>query len=39
MDYLLTEEQIMLKDVAKQIAEEVIRPVAAEFDESEEFRC
>ena len=37
MDYLLTEEQIMLRDVAKQIAEEVIRPVAAEYDEKEEF--
>ncbi|MEA3305212.1 MAG: acyl-CoA dehydrogenase family protein [Candidatus Omnitrophota bacterium] len=37
MDYLLTEEQIMIRDLARQIAEEKIRPVAAQYDESEEF--
>jgi butyryl-CoA dehydrogenase len=37
MDYLLTEEQIMIRDLARQIAEEKIRPVAAQYDESGEF--
>ncbi len=37
MDYLFTEEQLMMKDLAKQIADEKIRPQAAELDESEEF--
>ncbi len=37
MDYLLTEEQIMIRDLARRIAEEKIRPVAAELDEKEEF--
>jgi len=37
MDYLLTEEQKMIRDLAKQIAEEKIKPVAAEYDEKEEF--
>lgn len=37
MDYLLTEEQKMIRDLARQIAEEKIRPVAAEYDEKEEF--
>ena len=37
MDYLLTEEQRMVKELAKQIADEKIRPVAAEYDEKEEF--
>lgn len=37
MDYLLTEEQIMIRDLAKRIADEKIRPVAATLDESEEF--
>lgn len=37
MNYFLTEEQIMIKDLAKQIADEKIRPVAAELDEKEEF--
>lgn len=37
MDYLLTEEQIMVRDLARRIAEEKIRPVAAELDEKEEF--
>jgi len=37
MDYLLTEEQKMIRDLARQIADEKIRPVAAEYDEKEEF--
>ena len=37
MDYLLTEEQVMLKDLCHRIAEEKIKPVAAEYDENEEF--
>ena len=37
MDYLLTEEQKMIKDLARQIAVEKIKPVAAEYDEKEEF--
>jgi len=37
MDYLLTEEQQMIKDLCRQIAEEKIKPVAAEYDENGEF--
>lgn len=37
MDFLLTEEQRMIRDLARQIADEKIRPVAAEYDEKEEF--
>lgn len=37
MDYFLTEEQIMIRDLAKQIAEEKIVPVRRELDEKEEF--
>lgn len=37
MDYLLTEEQKMVRDLARQIAQEKISPVAAEYDEKEEF--
>lgn len=37
MDYLLTEEQKTLKNLAKRIAEERILPVRAELDEKEEF--
>ena len=37
MNYFLTEEQQMLRDLCKQIGEEKIRPVAAEYDESQEF--
>ncbi len=32
MDYLLTEEQIMIRDLARQIAKEKFRPVAAQYD-------
>lgn len=37
MDYFFTEEQQMMRDVAREIAEKKIRPVAAEYDESGEF--
>ena len=37
MDYLLTESQIMIRDLARKIAVEKIKPVAAQYDESEEF--
>ena len=37
MDYFLTEEQIMIRDLARQIAEEKIVPVRGELDETGEF--
>ena len=37
MDYFFTEEQQMIRDVAREIADKRIRPAAAEFDESGEF--
>jgi butyryl-CoA dehydrogenase len=37
MDYLLTEGQKMVKDLARRIAEEKVRPVAAKYDESEDY--
>ncbi len=37
MDYFLTEEQMMIRDLARQIAEEKVVPVRAELDEKEEF--
>jgi len=37
IDYNLTEEQKMLKDLCRQIAEEKIRPQSRELDEKEEF--
>ncbi|MCM8780149.1 MAG: acyl-CoA dehydrogenase family protein, partial [Candidatus Omnitrophica bacterium] len=37
MDYLLTEEQIMVRDLCRQIAQEKIAPVAAEYDKTEKF--
>ena len=37
MDYFLTEDQIMIRDLAKEIAEDKIIPVRAELDEKEEF--
>ncbi|NTU43111.1 MAG: acyl-CoA dehydrogenase, partial [Nitrospirales bacterium] len=37
MDYFLTEEQQMIRDLARQIAEEKIVPVRAELDEKAEF--
>jgi len=37
MDYQLSEEQIMIRDLARKIAEEKIKPLRAEYDEKEEF--
>lgn len=37
MDYFLTEEQTMIRDLARQVAEEKIVPVRAELDETGEF--
>ena len=37
MDYLLTEEQVMIKELCQKIAEEKIRPAAAQLDQKEEF--
>jgi len=37
MEYFLTEEEQMIRELAKQAADEKIRPVAAEFDEKGEF--
>lgn len=37
MDYQLNEQQIMIRDLARQIAQEKIKPKAAEYDEKEEF--
>ncbi len=37
MNYFLTEEQTMIRDLAAQIAREKIAPIAAELDESAEF--
>ncbi|MFH0876758.1 MAG: acyl-CoA dehydrogenase family protein [Candidatus Omnitrophota bacterium] len=37
MDYLLNEQQIMIRDLCRQIAKEKIAPVAAEYDKTEEF--
>lgn len=37
MDYLLSEEQEMIQDLSRKIAEEKIRPVAKELDEKGEF--
>jgi alkylation response protein AidB-like acyl-CoA dehydrogenase len=37
IDYLLTEEQIMVRDLSRQITDEKIRPVAAEYDRTETF--
>jgi alkylation response protein AidB-like acyl-CoA dehydrogenase len=37
MDYFLTEEQMMIRDLARQIAEEKVVPVREELDEKEEF--
>ncbi len=37
MDYLLTEQQVMVRDLARQIAREKIKPIAARYDETEDF--
>ena len=37
MDYFLDEEQLMIRDLARQIADEKVMPIRAELDEKEEF--
>jgi len=37
MDYFLSEEQLMIRDLARQVAEEKIVPVRAELDETGKF--
>jgi len=37
MDYLLTEEQKMVQELSRKIAVEKIRPVAAKYDQTEEY--
>ena len=37
MDYLLSDEQKMVQELAHKIAEEKIRPVAAKYDQTEEY--
>lgn len=37
MDYFLTEEQVFMRDVARELAEKKIRPVSAHYDEANEF--
>ncbi|MFA4984036.1 MAG: acyl-CoA dehydrogenase family protein [Candidatus Omnitrophota bacterium] len=37
MDYLLTDEQKMIRDLARKIADEKIRPAAAKYDQTEEY--
>lgn len=37
MEYFLTEEQIMIRDIARQIAEQKVVPVRAQLDENDEF--
>ena len=37
MDYLLSEEHKMVQELAHKIAEEKVRPVAAKYDQSEEY--
>ncbi len=37
LDYGLTEEQQMMKEVARELAEKKVRPIAAEYDEKNEF--
>ncbi len=37
MDYFITEQQTMIRDLARKIAQEKIKPVAAHYDETEEF--
>ena len=37
MDYFLTEEQLEIKEIARMVAEEKIKPVRAKYDEGHEF--
>lgn len=37
MDYFLTEDQLEIKEIARKVAEEKIKPVRAKYDEGHEF--
>ena len=37
MDYFLTEEQLEIKEIARRVAEEKIKPIRAKYDEGHEF--
>ena len=37
MDYFLTEEQLEMKEIARKVAEEKIKPIRAKYDEGHEF--
>jgi butyryl-CoA dehydrogenase len=37
MDYLLSDEQKMVQELARKIAQEKVKPVAAKYDQSEEY--
>lgn len=37
LNYGLTEEQLMIKDLARRVAEQIIKPKSREWDEKEEF--
>jgi len=37
MDYFLSEEQLELQKLTRKIAQEKVKPVAAQFDQSGEF--
>ncbi len=37
MDYLLSEEQKMIQELARKIAEEKIKPVAAKYDQTQDY--
>ena len=37
MNYFLTETEQMIKDTAREVAQKYIKPVAAEYDEKNEF--
>ena len=37
MDYLLNEQQVMIRDLCRKIAKDKIAPVAQELDKTEEF--
>ncbi|MCF7815202.1 MAG: acyl-CoA dehydrogenase family protein [Candidatus Cloacimonetes bacterium] len=37
MDYFLTEDQLEIKEIARQVAEEKIKPVRAKYDEDDAF--
>ncbi len=37
MDYFLTEEQLEIKEIARKVAEEKIKPLRAKYDEGHEF--